>query len=73
MLPNWCKKFGLLIFIVGFTISGYKDFMIGFNGEPPNATVFNYFENLLSNSVIHLLDIGSILGMVIYLMSREKI
>ncbi|WP_218599691.1 hypothetical protein [Polaribacter sp. NJDZ03] len=73
MLPNWCKKLGLLIFIVGFTISGYKDFMLGFTGELPNVTKFNYFENLLSNSAIHFLEIASILGMVIYLMSMEKI
>ena len=72
MLPNWCKKLGLLIFTVGFIISGYKDFMMGFTGAL-DATKFNYFENLFSNLVIHLLEIGSILGMVIYLMSREKI
>ena len=72
MLPNWCKKLGLVVFLIGFTISGFKDFMRGFTGEL-DATKFNYFENIFSTSLMHLFEIISILGMVIYLMSKEKI
>ena len=33
MLPNWCKKVGLVVFLIGAIVSGYKGFMDGFTAE----------------------------------------
>ena len=73
MLPNWGKKLGFLVFTVSFFISGYKGFLQGITGCGPNSITFNYFENLCSDSVLHLFEVLAILGMFLYLFSREKI
>ncbi|TXD50167.1 MULTISPECIES: hypothetical protein [unclassified Polaribacter] len=72
MLPNWCKKLGFVLFISFFAISGYQDFMHGFTGTI-KSTKYNYFENIFSISVLHLFEIISLLGMLIYMFSKEKI
>lgn len=70
MLPNWCKKLGFSIFLLGFIISGYKGFMDGMTGYTVNG---DKFEKLLSDPMLHLFDIVAIAGMLIYVFSQEKI
>lgn len=73
MLPNWCKKLGVSIFLLGFIVSGYKGFMDGMTGYAVNGDKFDNFERLFSDPMLHLFDIIAILGMVIYMFSKEKI
>jgi predicted ABC-type exoprotein transport system permease subunit len=73
MLPNWGKKLGFLIFVLGFIISGYKGFLQGITGCSPNSIRFNYFENLFSDTILHLFEVLAILGMLLYMFSKEKI
>ena len=74
MLPNWCKKLGFLLFIIGFFISGYTGFQEGFQeglrGKEFNSSEIKHF---FSNKLIHFFDIVSITGMVIYMFTKEKI
>ncbi len=72
MLPNWCKKLGFSIFLLGFIISGYKGFMEGLSNGL-NGEKYDNFEKLLSDPVLHLFDIVAIAGMLIYVFSQEKI
>lgn len=73
MLPNWCKKLGLGIFIVGSSISAYKGFMEGYTATYPKSEKYNFLENLYSDSTLHLFDVLAIIGMLIYMFSKEKI
>lgn len=90
VLPNWCKKLGLAMFIVFSFISSGDSAINGWNDgsnshqpiedkieninhtqtETPKSTLFkDYFgENLL-----HWFDVISIFGILIYMLSKEKI
>jgi hypothetical protein len=73
MLPNWCKKLGFFLFIFGFSTSFYSGFMEGVNGGQFNSSKYNEFDDLFSESIMHLFEIIAIIGMVIYMFSKEKI
>lgn len=78
ILPNWCKKLGLTIFFVGSIIGGSDDFLGGFydglNGLPYKSTPgSSYFSRMLGESWLHFFEIIGILGMLIYMISKEKI
>jgi len=81
ILPNWFKKTGLIIFIVGSIIGGGDHFIRGFNegynsydGKPYNYTnesglITNYFGEI----GVHTFYVLSFIGMLIYMLSKEKI
>ncbi|WP_405384708.1 hypothetical protein [Maribacter sp. LLG6340-A2] len=71
VLPNWCKKLGLAIFITASLLTGGDYFMDGFNNVP-NGT-HHYFKDLYSSTLYHLLYISPVLGILIYLFSKEKV
>ena len=79
ILPNWCKKLGVALFIIFSFISGGDDFLNGFydgyNGLPYNSQASDsvLFLNYFSGSVLHLFSTISIIGMLIYMLSKEKI
>lgn len=73
MLPNWCKKLGFVLFIICFTISGSESFMEGFNEATQGSKEYSVFENYFSDSILHFFDVLSIIGMIIYMFSKEKI
>jgi Ca2+/Na+ antiporter len=74
IFPNWCKKLGLIIFIIAFILSGGDGLINGFNGYP-NHSVENsdLFLTYFGGNLIHALEILTIIGMIIYMLSREKI
>ena len=83
MFPNWCKKLGFLLFVFGFfASSNIEEFRKGFN-EGYYSYSTNPDNKLNNQSIIsqnsedkksnHLYDIISILGMIVYLFSKEKI
>ncbi|TDS18489.1 hypothetical protein DFQ03_0192 [Maribacter caenipelagi] len=73
ILPNKFKSIGLIIFIIGFVIP----FTIGFiNGlsQPFNSNETSRLtEKLLQPNLLKWLDIVTIFGMLIYMLSKEKI
>jgi hypothetical protein len=70
MLPNWGKKLGFLVFITCSFIAGYSDFMDGLTGQSYNT---GKYEDLVGKQSRHVLEILSILGLIIYMFSKEKI
>jgi len=70
MLPNWVKKLGFLLFIICSFISGYSHFMEGFTGQTCNS---GNYDELVGKELSHVFDILSILGLIIYMFSKEKI
>lgn len=79
IFPNWCKKLGIAMFIVFSFISGGDDFINGFNdglnGLPynPKESESVIFLNYFNTPILHLFSILSILGILIYMLSKEKI
>jgi len=81
ILPNWCKKIGITLFIVGSIIGGIDNarygFMEGFydgvNGNAYRTTkpieVFPYFKE----NTKHVFSVLAMIGMLIYMISKEKI
>jgi len=70
MLPNWGKKAGFLLFIICFFISDYSHFMEGLTGQTFN---FGKYEDWVGKELSHVFGILSILGLIIYMFSKEKI
>ncbi|MEO9572233.1 MAG: hypothetical protein ABJH82_00310 [Polaribacter sp.] len=99
MLPNWCKKVGLIIFFLSIVINfsyvdsresfckGYND---GYNStrteskslfrkssETKEIKTLNFkpffIEKVLGSNSIHLFDVSILLGMIIYILAKEKI
>ncbi|WP_372757089.1 hypothetical protein [Mariniflexile sp.] len=92
ILPNWCKKLGLIVFIIFSILIGRDDFVRGFKDAHKdsdysydNTSVSKNKTNLASNDndtlflnyfgkpLMHLFEITCILGMIIYMISKEKI
>jgi len=78
ILPNWCKKLGFLIFLVTSIISGVGDFIDGFmdgwNGTPYKTEIgSNLFLNYFGANLLHVFSVLAIVGMIIYMISKEKI
>ena len=85
MLPNWFKKVGLILFIVGSIIGGGDDFVKGFN-EGVNAASFGDSKDIHIHAdqnriteffggekIIHIFYVLSFIGMLIYMLAKEKI
>ncbi len=84
ILPNWCKKLGLFIFIL-FSFLGVGDdfnegFKSGYNAYSGDRNqITNTSENLMIFSsyfgerTLHLFEILGIIGILAYMMSKEKV
>jgi hypothetical protein len=74
ILPNWCKKLGITLFIVFSFISGLDDFIDGFNsGKGLQIGDSNLFKSYFGENLLHYFSVISIIGMIIYMLSKEKI
>jgi len=71
ILPNWFKKVGLILFIVGSIIGGGDDFVVGFMGPPYNSEP-GKISMLVGEKLIHTFYVLSFIGMLIYMLSKEK-
>jgi len=84
ILPNWCKKLGVIIFIIFSFLGGRDDFNDGFKSgyntfSPSRNHITNISENATTFSsyfgenLTHFFDILGIIGILIYMLSKEKI
>lgn len=73
VLPNLYKKLGLFLFIIGSIVGGGDDFIDGFTGTPYNESVGAITIFVGGEVVIHIFNIIAIVGMLIYMLSKEKI
>jgi drug/metabolite transporter (DMT)-like permease len=74
VFPNNYKKIGLLLFFIGIFVAGYPGFIEGWSSglseiskEPVEVV------KRTSHILFHLFDIVAIIGMMIYMFSKEKI
>ncbi|MFK5890128.1 MAG: hypothetical protein QM486_05295 [Flavobacteriaceae bacterium] len=80
ILPNWCKKLGFFIFLVTSIISGGDGFIDGFmDGQNNYGSVnkskyeSNLFSNYFGENLLHIFSVLAIVGLIIYMISKEKI
>ena len=85
ILPNWCKKLGLAIFMI-FSFIVARDqalsgwYSVPYNSPyktleyktPPPNKITNY-TSFFEVKTLHYLDALSIFGLLIYMLSKEKI
>jgi len=79
ILPNWFKKVGLILFIVGSIIGGGDDFADGFSTALPRDSKINFHENGIITAFVggenttHIFYALSFIGMLIYMLAKEKV
>ncbi len=82
ILPNWFKKVGLILFIVGSIIGGGDDFMRGWNSVDCNSQTseINSQNNyglitifVGGKNTTHIFYVLSFIGMLIYMLAKEKV
>ena len=70
LLPNWCKIFGIITFVSCFILSDFSHFLAGLTGQ---AFISSSYNNIFSEGLRHVFAVLSILGLIIYLFSKEKV
>ena len=80
VLPNWFKKISFIIFLITYIISGGDSFIDGFNetrnteNKSVNTVASHKFQDMTDgDSTIHWLKIVSILALITYMLSKEKV
>lgn len=80
ILPNWCKKLGFFIFLTTSIISGGDDFIDGlrsgwddYGSVNKSEYVSNLFSNYFGENLLHIFSVLAIVGLIIYMISKEKI
>lgn len=80
ILPNWCKKLGVIIFIIFSFLEGRDDFIRGFHDSYNENKIYSLkennvfsFEDYFGESLILFFGLLSLIGMLIYLLSKEKV
>ena len=84
MLPNWVKKIGLALFFMGLVViftavHSRENFCEGFN-DSYNTTISEvqnlepvFIEKWFGKSAIHIFEVLTIFGLLIYMLSKEKV
>jgi len=83
ILPNWFKKVGLVLFIVGSIIGFGDNLATAFkeganeagsrNSKPFPISESTFFTSTFGENIVHIFYILSLVGMIIYIMSKEKV
>lgn len=71
ILPNWGKRLGLFIFLTSLIFVAGDHFMDGFNGAPTGT--HHFFEDLLGNTLSSFFNVLPVIGLLIFMLSKEKI
>ena len=75
MLPNWCKKVGVSLFVITSIFIGIDDFVKGWNSFPSkhDDLIKINIENKVGETFFHFIEILALVSLLIYIMSKEKI
>lgn len=77
-LPNYFRKIGIFIFVVAGIPAMKKGYIEGYNAasgmqNPETFEAFRVFGLLITEQVYHTLSIIGVLGLLMYLFSKEKL
>lgn len=86
ILPNWCKKLGLILFIIASLLNGSLNFinnsinkygLSGINsselGEQSNNEIFGLLNAFTGGALSYGIDFLAIVSILIYMISKEKV
>tara|TARA_R110000868_G_scaffold181808_1_gene422747 strand:- start:510 stop:965 length:456 start_codon:yes stop_codon:yes gene_type:complete len=86
ILPNWCKKLGLILFIIASLLNGSLNFInnsinkygiSGINtsefGEQSNNELLGLLNAFSGGALSHGIDFFAIVAILIYMISKEKV
>ena len=73
ILPNRFKTIGLILFIIGFVIPLILAFTSGFSEPYTSNETSRLSEKVIDSSLSKWLDILTIVGMLVYMLSKEKV
>jgi len=71
ILPNWGKRLGLFIFLISFFLVGGDPFMDGYQGVPSGT--HHSVKDFLGNTLFSFFDALPLIGLLIYMFSKEKV
>lgn len=71
ILPNWGKRLGLFIFLLSMFLVAGDPFMDGFIGVPSGT--HHYFKDLFGETLFFFFDVLLLVGLLIYMLSKEKV
>ncbi|AEM70287.1 hypothetical protein Murru_1244 [Allomuricauda ruestringensis DSM 13258] len=71
ILPNWGKRLGLFIFFISMFIVAGDSFMDGYKGVPSGT--HHFVKDFLGSSLFYFFDVLTLIGLLIYMLSKEKI
>lgn len=71
ILPNWGKRLGLFVFFISLFLVAGDGFLDGFNGSPDGT--HHYFEDLLGTTLFYFVNVLPVIGLLIYMLSKEKV
>ena len=73
ILPNWCKKLGLLLFIIASLLNGSFNFINNsFNPNDDNG-LLGLLNAFSGGAISYGIDFIAILAMLIHMTSKEKV
>jgi hypothetical protein len=74
VLPNWFKKVGLSVFLIFSLPTAIDGFIDGLSGLPEgDENMPHVISSYFGDTLMHLFNVLTIVGMIIYMLSREKI
>lgn len=88
ILPNWCKKLGVVLFVIFSFLEGRDSFIEGYReGSSNSKEMFEFgververdikndfsFSQYFGEDVMLVFGAISIIGMIIYILSKEKV
>ena len=68
IFPNWCKKLGLVIFFIPFLFAFFSGFFDAFDKNENHLLI----TKVLGNYSIQIIEIIGLFGLLIYMLSKEK-
>lgn len=73
ILPNWCKKVGVALFIISSIPAVHDGYLNGLYGHPSDYIADYSIQVSIGSFLYHVSEILTIIGLVVYLLSKEKV
>ena len=73
ILPNWCKKVGVALFIISIIPAAHDGYLNGLYGHTADYIADYSIQVSIGSFLYHVSEILTIIGLVVYLLSKEKV
>lgn len=73
ILPHWCKKLGLILFIIASLINGGLNFINNSGLGKNDNGLLGILNAFIGGGLSYVIDFVAIIAMLIYMISKEKV